>query len=116
MAEPKIDDRNFKWENVRSHLARAITFTRSRAVASGLSGTTLESSLAEAIVDVDSAQVSPITSLGEGDTYVEEPEGVDSGVRKGSLQKVEDLITLYYGDDNTEGLFDQLKGLAAPDV
>jgi hypothetical protein len=103
-----------KWENIRARLARAINFTRARSVTVGLSSTTLESSIAEAIVQIDSAQFGNIESLGEKDQYLEDNSGVNSGANKGSLQKVEDLITLYYGDGTTEGLFSQLSKLAEP--
>lgn len=115
MALPVKDDRQFKWSNLQVLIARAVTFSRSRAQAVGASGTTLQSVLAEAIVEIDSAQDDPLASLGGGALPVVDsnPE-LGTGIGKGKLQKVEDLLTLFFGDGVNPGLLDELKNADNP--
>ena len=115
MPTPVQDDPKFKWSNLLVLIARGVTFSRSRAVAIGASGTTLQSVLAEAIAELDSAQDDPLTSLGAGSTVVSDTEtSLGTGIGKGKLQKVEDLITLFFGDGVTPGLLEQLKDTDNP--
>ena len=112
--DPKSE--KFKWNNIRIGLARAVSFTRSRDLARGISGTTLKSSIAEAIVDIDASAGDPVETLGEEGVYMADDAMTGTGVRKGKLQKVEDLITLYFGDGTTPGLFAEYKNLGDVEV
>lgn len=128
-------DIDFTWRNIRVLLSRAVEFSRGREAAKGVAGTTLQSSIAEAIRELDSQHGDPITSLGQASSvvaeevpvldYTQDPPvpiqgltvNVGSGVGKGKLQKVDDLILLFYGDggDNV-GLFAQLRELEEPNA
>jgi len=110
------ESNKFKWDNIRVGLARAVSFTRSRDLARGISGTTLKSSIAEAIVDIDASTGDPVETLGDEETYVADDSLTGTGVRKGKLQKVEDLITLYFGDGEALGLFAEYKNLGDVEV
>jgi len=101
----KEDQINRIWENVRANMAHGSTFLRSRETAAGLAGTTLQSSIADAIFELDASAYDPVTSLGEGDAPLVTRDGARSPVRKGKLQQVEDLIRFYYGDEEREGFF-----------
>jgi hypothetical protein len=129
------EDLDATWRNIRILMNRAITFSRGRESARGLAGTTLQSSIADAIRELDSAQGDPIESLGEQSAilveevpvldYSQDPPvpipgvtaKVGSGVGKGKLQKVEDMILLFYGDGGANvGVFEQLQELTDPEV
>ena len=94
-----------EWNLARSSLARGISFILSRDNSAGAAGTTLQTALAEAINDLDSSQ-------NEGTE--EYNDSLVSGVAKGRLQKVQDLKTVFFGDENTQGLFDSLRESSDP--
>lgn len=113
----KETDINFVWRNVRNNFARAIAFSRAQETAEGLAGITLQSAIAEAIHELDSSTNDPITTLGERSAVVVETDPViGSGVGKGKLQRVQDLLDFYYGTDETPGYFERLRELSEPDV
>lgn len=129
------EDLDFTWRNIRVLVERAITFSRGREAAKGIAGTTLQSSIADAIRELDSSHGDPIDSLGVETAvvvenvpvldYSQDPPvpipgvsaDVGSGVGKGKLQKIDDLLLLFYGDggDNV-GLFEQLQAVESPEV
>jgi len=111
MAKLDPQSNKFKWQNIRIGLSRALSFTRSQEMGLGIAGTTLKSSIADAISDLDSSFGDPVGTLGEEDIYVSDEEMVGSGVMKGKLQKIDDLIKLYFGDGSTPGLFAEYKNI-----
>lgn len=104
------------WESVRTTIAGATIFAQSKAVSVGIAGTTLQSSIAEALNELDTARIDPVTSLGEGDTTIalSAEMGDLPPRRKGKIQRIEDAIQLFYGDGENPGLFEQLREL--PDI
>lgn len=130
MAQDKFADVNFKWENIRVLVAQATSFARARETSQGIAGTTLQSSIAEAIVELDSAAVDAIDAYGDGAVILDNASGLQdaegnaigvqayllSGTDKGKLQKVRDLRLLFFGDGSEPGVLDQLRALADPEV
>lgn len=97
-----------EWQRARLWIADALAFIRSRESAAGAAGTTLESSLADAINRLDSSQVDGVAAVQDGTPeYLLAP----SGVSRGELQRIQDLRTALLGPD---GLIESLKDFEPP--
>lgn len=90
----------------RTALASGVAYLRSRSANQASAGTTLQSSLAEALYALDSSVLDPVANLGEGTPQFAEAKG---RVRKGQLQQVQDMKTLFFGGDGQSGLMKALR-------
>ncbi len=101
------------WDETRVQVAQAVAVIRAREVADRGTNTTLEISLLEEIVALDSAQTSAVDTLGAGN-LIEHAD--DGNVRPGRLQQLEAMRTLFFGDSASgqEGLLDMMRKMPDP--
>lgn len=88
----------------RAQLAQGLSFLRARETLTGLSGATLQSSLADAIARLDSAAKEGVGALEDAPApYLAQA----SGVGLGELQRIQAIRTALLG---TDGLIARLRG------
>ena len=93
-------------DEAKTQLAEGVSYLRSKEIARGVKGTTLQSSIAEAIYALDSSQLDPVLKFTEGSPQYQE---ADSRIRKGQLQRIQDMKALFFGGNGQQGLFDRLR-------
>ena len=101
------------WDETRLQVARALSAVQSREIAARGTNTTLEISILEGVVALDSAQVSAVDTLGEGN-LIEHTD--DGNVRLGQLQRLEAMKALFFGDtaSGQKGLLDIMREMPDP--
>lgn len=102
-------------DSAREQVARALSAIQGREIAACGTNTTLEISILESIVALDSEQASAVATLGDGN-LVEHSD--DGNVRPGQLQRLAALESAFYGDAATgqKGLLDTLREMPDPNV
>ena len=102
-------------DDAREQVARALSGIQGREIAARGTNTTLEISILEAIVALDSEQASAVSTLGDGNLIEHSDDG---NVRQGELQRLAALESAFYGDPATgqKGLLDTLREMPDPNV
>ena len=85
---------------IKKTLAEASSLLRAKDTSSSAAAVTLNSSLMEAIYDIDPSLVDPTSTSGEPakPTYAD-----GSAIRKGKLQQIQDLRSLLFGGEDSDG-------------
>lgn len=82
---------------VKKTLAEAMALLRAKDASSSAAAVTLTSAIAEAIYDIDSSQ----TDAAGGEEKPSYSEG--GSIKKGKLQQIQDLRSLLFGGEDSNG-------------
>ncbi len=101
------------WDDVRQNIAFGLGWLKARENSIQAQGTTLEQSILEEVVALDSSQVDAVETLGEGNLIDYSDDG---SVRPGELQRLEQLRNYFFGDSESgqQGLFDAMREMDDP--
>ena len=94
------------WDEIRRNVAQGLSWVKARENSIQAVGTTLEQSILEAVVELDSSQTDVISTLGEGNLLEYRDDGA---LRPGQLQRLEQMKEYFFGDADTEGLLDAMR-------
>lgn len=99
------------WDDAKRSIAAALAWVKARENAEQALGTTLEQSILEELVRLDSQQGDAVTGLGSGGLVAYQDDG---SVRIGALQELDKLEAQFFGDDTTKGLLATLREMPDP--
>lgn len=97
---------SMSWDKIRQNIAYALNWVKARENSEQALGTTLEQSILEEVVRIDSSQVDPVQTLGEGNLIDYRDDG---SLRPGSLQELDKLEKYFFGESGSDGVIERIK-------
>jgi hypothetical protein len=101
------------WDEFHQQIAFGLNWVKARENSEQALNTTLEQAILEQVVSLDSSQLDAVATLGQGNLVEYNDDGT---VKRGSLQRLQQIRKTFFGGDGSTGLFDAMRESEDPNL